>query len=197
MQQGLNVDKHDHQRPRRYETTDYPTSLYARQPSAGLSSSIPILGSCSGQRSPMLNSAGGRTVDEPDHYRSLRAMSERQRGSTPASWHGSSRSGLHEHLSSSLPSQSVAHGHNISLAHLHTVTSSHPSTSYHHSRPETAPMVPGRLPLDSTLFTPLPGFHPSALSIRYGNEVFDAYQQSLGQPVSGHNTTDPDSGDER
>ena len=196
MQQGLIVDKHDHQRPHRYEAADYSTSIYARQPSAGLSSSIPILSSGSSQRYPVLDSVGGHTTDEHDHHRSLLSTPKSQRaGSTPASWHGSSRSRLHEHLSSSLPSHSVAHGSNINLHH--TATASHPSTSYHHSRPETAPVDPGRLPLDTTLFTPLPGYHPSTLSIRYGHGVFDPYQENLGQPASGHNTADPESGDER
>ena len=149
MQQGLIVDKHDQQSPCRYEMTDYSTSIYSQQLSAGLSSSILILSSVSSQKYPLPDGVGGCTIDDFDHYHSLHAMPERQCiGGILASWHGSSQLRLHEHLLSSLSSN---------------ITASHPSTSFQHSLPKTAPMDPGRLPLDSMLFTPLPGYHPPDL----------------------------------
>ena len=149
MQQGLIVNKHDQQSLCQYEMTDYSMSIYSWQPSTGLSSSILILSSGSSQKYPLSDSVGGCTIDDLDHYHSLCATPERQcvRG-TPASWHGSSQTRLHKHLSSFLPSN---------------VTASHPSTSFQHFLSKTAPMDPGWLPLDSTLFTPLPGYHPPNL----------------------------------
>lgn len=194
----------------RYDSNDPSDSLYTRPPhnsGADAASSIPILNTNFGERYPLSEESVRCTVDEHDNRFSLPDTPPRQRfGGVPSSWHGgSSRSSLHQHLSSSLPSQPIPHPSNTNLPHLDTIIPAYPSLSHHPSHPQPPLAVLNRLPPDSTLFTPLPGYQPSALlqplqmgdRMDYRTGMYNVYEDdSNGRTSSGHDSLDRQSRDE-
>lgn len=117
-------------------------------------------------------------------------MTARQRysGSAPSSWHPShptSRSLPHQYMSSGSPSMS--HAHHTHLPQLNI--QSHHSQTHPHS---PQPVVMDRLPPDSTLLTPLPGYQPPSLlpplegagDLSYPQE-YSIYEDSQ-RPGTGH-----------
>ncbi|KAG5647469.1 hypothetical protein DXG03_009400 [Asterophora parasitica] len=197
---SMRHDGHDYN-PRRFDTTDEPNGpLYTRQPpyhgtSAGLPSSAPSVLAETGDRFTFPVDVNRYQVEERDDHLAAYSAHARQRysGSTPSSWHGRS------YMSSSLPSQSFAHriDDNLSpldtrmLHHPHHASAPHPRP--HEESPSSAPM--NRLPPDSTLLTPLPGYQPPSLlaplhATAYSAEAYELYDDGHdGRPHSGHGST--------
>jgi len=130
---------------------------------------------------------------------------QRYGGGAPGSWHSgaasSSRSSLHHaYLSSSLPSHSsLPHPHN---SHHHPnlslqIPSSIQSRPLSQTQPLPSPPHMNRLPADSTLLTPLPGYEPPNLlpplqlghggELTYSTDGYDIYEDNgSGKPSAGH-----------
>ena len=124
-------------------------------------------------------------------YGSL-ATRQRYSGSLPSSWHGgshiSSRPSIQQqYLASSLPNQP---SHHSQLPQLSINSRLHQSSS------DTLPL--NRLPQNSTLLTPLPGYQTTSLIPISGNglsyEVYD--DDSNSRPGTGHASIGANSGDE-
>jgi len=166
-------------------------------------SSLPIPNTSSNSRYIVSEDSVKNSPGELDHH-SMHATPPRQLSSVePASWHGPSRLNASGHRSSSLPSLSPsAHENNINLPHLDTILS---STSYafvpypsQFSR-AAIPSMGTRLPPDSTLLTPLPGYQPPTLSPPHfpldGYDVYDHHYNA--RPDTSHSSLgDRGSGDE-
>lgn len=169
---------------------------------------MPVLHASSGERYPVPVDDIRYPLDERDDHFGTYPTTARQRysSSTPASWHSgsapSSRTGPHQYLSSSLPTQSHVHNDN----HL-----PHPNTQTQHAQPQSHPhgsqspplMAMNRLPPDSTLLTPLPGYQPQSLlpplhlnsDMNYPPGSFEIYEDD-GRPSTGHTSIGQGSGDE-
>ncbi|KAG6810890.1 hypothetical protein H0H92_009920 [Tricholoma furcatifolium] len=152
---GLRHDTHEY-RVRRHDPN---TPLYTRQPPLPPGLTSPV--------SSAFPDLSGRMAIEASRYQvDPRGSHGRQRY---ASWQGSSRTGPPQYLSSSLPSQS--HFPPDSDSHLPNDPRA-PQRSRSHS---SLDLPIGRLPPDSTLLTPLPGYQPSLLpTLQEGENPFPA-----------------------
>ncbi|KAG6910021.1 hypothetical protein DXG01_013745 [Tephrocybe rancida] len=169
---------------RRFEPQgESSTPLYTRQPSyhgAGVASSA---------SSALLEQY---SVEERDGHLGAYSAHARQRYSGSAPWHGASRSTSHQFLSSSLPNQSSAFPPESDTPLDARALQPQRSRSQSSLDP---PM--GRLPPDSTLLTPLPGYQASLLpplqegenqDISYPAEAgFQLYDEAQDvRPHTGH-----------
>ncbi|KAF8074973.1 Zn finger family DNA binding protein [Lyophyllum atratum] len=204
---GSSLRHDNHEYPsRRYDSNDdSSTPLYTQQPSyhpsAGLPSSAPSMLTESGDRYSVPVELDRSQIDERDDHLAAYSAHARQRysGSTPAAWHGSTRvNSQYQHLSSSLPSQSSqSFGQHNNLPPLDTRMHHQSHLQYPPPRPPSPLAAPmNRLPPDSTLLTPLPGYHaPSLLpplqatgTMPYPAESgYELYNESQdGRPHTGH-----------
>ena len=113
--------------------------------------------------------------------------------STTSSWHPApTRSDAHYPYVPSISSQH--HGQVTQISVHHDQPQSHPPP------PSTSPRVaPSRLPPNSTLLTPLPGYqsHPMLPPLQTAVDGYDVYDnESTGRPGTGHASIGPGSGDE-
>ncbi|KAG6821199.1 hypothetical protein H0H93_004019 [Arthromyces matolae] len=158
-------------------------SSYSRQPSfsssSGLPSSAPSILADPIDRMSL-------SIDERDEHFAIYGTHGRQRYAGSAQWQGSSRPNPQQsYLSSSLPSQSSATGFPL-------------DNNMQRSRSQSSiELSIGRLPPDSTLLTPLPGYQPSLLPPLHESDsrdisyppannygIFDNVRD--GRPQSGH-----------
>ncbi|KAF5383555.1 hypothetical protein D9615_003531 [Tricholomella constricta] len=205
---SLRHDARDYSNHRYDSNNDSSAPLYTRQPSyhpsAGLPSSAPSMLTESGDRFSFPVDVDRYQIEERDDHLSAYSAHARQRysGSTPASWHG--RSNLHQqYLSSSLPSQSSPQSftqhNNSNLPPLDTRMHQQQPQPQHppHPRPQSPHAAPmNRLPPDSTLLTPLPGYQPPSIlpplhagdNLSYSAEPgYELYDDSHdGRPHTGH-----------
>ncbi|KAF9461206.1 hypothetical protein BDZ94DRAFT_1196519 [Collybia nuda] len=202
-------DGHDTYAHRRYDSNIYSNSpVYNRAPHhqiTGLPSSLPVLHASSGERYAVPVDDIRYPLDERDDHFTTYPTAARQRysSSTPASWHSgsvpSSRTGPQQYLSSSLPTHS--HLHNNHLPHPNTEQTQSQSQSPGSQSPPL--VVMNRLPPDSTLLTPLPGYQAEPLlpplqlngNINYPQSGFEIYEDD-GRPSTGHTSVGQGSGDE-
>jgi len=120
----------------------------------------------------------------------------RYNDATRASWHSGATTheiSAPQYLSSSLPTQS--HIHHVS----HLNTQSHYSLQAQSARPLSPPhMTSNRLPLDSTLLTPVPGYQLPNLRVDeelgFPPDVYD--DESHPRPSTGHASIGYGSADE-
>jgi hypothetical protein len=205
--------RHDgHDIYRRYDSNNYSSpSTYSRashHQAAGMPTSVPVLHANSGERYPVPVDDIRYPLDERDDHFSAYHATARQRysSSTPASWHSgstpSSRPGLHQYVSSSLPTQSHV-PHHSHLPHLTTQSQHTGSQPQAHGSQSPSLMAMNRLPPDSTLLTPLPGYQPPSLlpplhlggDVNYPQGSFELYEDD-GRPSTGHASIGHGSGDE-
>lgn len=176
----------------------------SRQPDLGMPSSVPIPQPITRERysGPVddvrysVQGRDGHPLHHPDS-----PVRQRYSDNLPNSWNGtpplSSRASLHQpYLSSSLPSH---HAHHSQLPQLSIQPSHAPS---HHSPLSPMNMAMNRLPQNSTLLTPLPGYQASSLlpplagheELNYG-ESYEVYEND-SRPGTGHTSLGPGSADE-
>ena len=130
------------------------------------------------------------------------SMASRQRygSNLPSSWHGgshiSSRPNIsQQYLSSSLPNQSTHHSH---LPQLNINSRLHQSSSASGTLPQN------RLPQNSTLLTPLPGYQTSLIpllqsgnGLSYSSDGYEAYDEdNNSRSGTGHASIGTHSSDE-
>ncbi|TFK39863.1 hypothetical protein BDQ12DRAFT_628860 [Crucibulum laeve] len=130
--------------------------------------------------------------ERDDHEVDYGHVSARQRfntGNMPSSWHPGS----------SLPSRTNLHESYTSSTHEHQAQ--HPSAARRPSPSSTLPM--NRLPSNSTLFTPLPGYQaPSMLpTLQSGGDIsytegYELYEDDGSRPGTGHASIGRGSGEE-
>ena len=131
---------------------------------------------------------------------------QRYHDATRASWHGGTTSheiSAPQYISASLPTQSHIHGHVLHPTHL--PNQSHYPLQAHTSRP-LSPLhaISSRLPPDSTLLTPLPGYQPPSLlpplevgELGYPSDGYDVYDDdNRPRPSTGHASIGYGSADE-
>lgn len=189
-------DDHDIYNFRRYNShshTNHPTygSSASYQSGAGLSSSAASQGERYARDDQMLTSA----------YQTRPRYNDAAR----ASWHGGATSheiNAPQYISASLPTESHIHHGYIQ----HPNNQSHYSLQAHPSRPlSPTQMIPSRLPPDSTLLTPLPGYHPPSLlpplqvggELNYPSDSYDIYDdENRPRPSTGHASIGYGSADE-
>jgi hypothetical protein len=124
----------------------------------------------------------------------------RYNDATRASWHGGATPheiSAPQYISASLPTQS----------HLHHLNPQPQYSLHPHSSRALSPthMSPSRLPPDSTLLTPLPGYQPTSLlpplqvggELAYPSSNYDVYDdESQARPSTGHASIGYGSADE-
>lgn len=180
-------------------------SLHHRQPHSshhsGLPSSVSIPHSGTADRySVSIEDIRYPAHDRDDGLVNYGSLATRQRygGNIPSSWHGGShnpsRSNIQQqYISSSLPNQSA---HHSQLPQLSINSRLHQSSS--------GALPPNRLPQNSTLLTPLPGYQPSLIpllqsgnGLSYSADGYDAYDEDTNsRPGTGRASIGAHSGDE-
>jgi hypothetical protein len=189
-------DDHDIYTSRRYSSHSHVNpSLYHRPASYHSGAGLPSSAVTQGER----YARDDQMSTSPYHSR------PRYQDATRASWHGGATShemSTPQYMSASLPTQShIHHGH---LHHLNN--QSHYSLQGHPSRPlSPTHTTSSRLPPDSTLLTPLPGYQPPSLlaplqvggELGYPSDSYDVYEDdSHPRPSTGHASIGYGSADE-
>ncbi|KAG6866579.1 hypothetical protein C0991_002064 [Blastosporella zonata] len=184
---SMRHDGHEYSARRLESHGEASAPLYSRQPSYHASSAASGLE----QRRMSFSAESSRyTGDDRDDHLGAYGAHARQRYSGGSPWHGSSRSNSQQYISSSLPSQLSAFPDTLSL----DVRA--PQPMRRNSQPSLGSPL-GRLPPDSTLLTPLPGYQSSLLaplqegenqdtpySAGSGYHMYD--EAGDGRPHSGH-----------
>ncbi|KAG6857476.1 hypothetical protein H0H87_003543 [Tephrocybe sp. NHM501043] len=157
---SLRHDSREYSSRRLESQSESSAPLYTRQPayqSSGLPSSGPSALSQHRERTLFPGESGRYMVDDRDDHLSAYDAQVRQRYSGAAPWQGASRANNphHQYISSSLPSQT-------SFSDSLTADSRVSQLQRRSSQPSFDASV-GRLPPDSTLLTPLPGYHQPGL----------------------------------
>lgn len=132
--------------------------------------------------------------DGPINYGSL-ATRQRYGGNLPSSWHGGSHipsrpNVQQQYLSSSLPNQTA---HHSQLPQLNINSRLH--------QPSSGTLSLNRLPHNSTLLTPLPGYQTSLIQsgngFSYPSDGYEVYDDdNNSRPGTGHTSIGVHSGDE-
>ncbi|GLB41818.1 putative zinc finger [Lyophyllum shimeji] len=200
-------DSHDYNGSRSDSNNDSSTPLYTRQPSyqssAGLPSSAPSIFTEHGDRYSVPVEVDHRQGDARDDLAAYGAHArERYGGSAPASWHSPTRVHTnYSYLSSSLPSQptqSFSQHNNLPSLNVHVQYQPQPQQPPPRPQSPLVQSATNRLPPDSTLLTPLPGYQPPSLlapmqgsdNVSYPSEpVYKVYTDSHdGRQHTGHGT---------
>lgn len=188
-------DEHDIYNTRRYSSQSHISpSMYHRPASYHSGTALPS-GETQGDRYARDNQLSTSTYQTRPRYNDA----------TRASWHAGSTSheiNTQQYISTSLPTQShIQQGHSV-----HQLNNQSQYSLQTHPRPMSPPhMTSSRLPPDSTLLTPLPGYQAPAIlpplqvggELGYPSDGYDVYDdESHPRPSTGHTSIGYGSADE-